>query len=172
MPKDATTETSKAAVGYDYCTKLFALEKRYAALGDEDRRIARQVKVEPLLEAYWCWLKTVDPTPGSKLAEAVTYALNQKSYLNAFLEHGEVDISNNFAENAIRRLWLAERIGCSAIHRKVRMPAPWSTRWWKRRRPTVSIRMTISYEFFRSCPIMAKIRHRSRWICLCPGTLN
>lgn len=102
MPKDATTETSKAAVGYDYCTKLFALEKRYAALGDEDRRIVRQVKAEPLLEAYWCWLKTVDPTPGSKLAEAVTYALNQKAYLNAFLEHGEVDISNNFAENAIR----------------------------------------------------------------------
>lgn len=29
-------------------------------------------------------------------------ALNQKEYLCAFLEHGEVDISNNFAENAIR----------------------------------------------------------------------
>lgn len=48
------------------------------------------------------WLKTVDPAAGSKLAEAVTYALNQKEYLCAFLEHGEVDISNNFAENAIR----------------------------------------------------------------------
>jgi len=38
----------------------------------------------------------------SKLAEAVTYALNQKPYLAAFLSHGEADISNNFAENAIR----------------------------------------------------------------------
>ena len=32
----------------------------------------------------------------------MTYAQNQKSYLFAFLDHGEVEISNNFAENAIR----------------------------------------------------------------------
>ena len=32
----------------------------------------------------------------------MTYAKNQKKFLNAFLEHGEVDISNNLAENAIR----------------------------------------------------------------------
>ena len=32
----------------------------------------------------------------------MTYARNQKEYLNSFLEHGEVDISNNYAENAIR----------------------------------------------------------------------
>lgn len=36
------------------------------------------------------------------MTDAVTYGLNQKQYLNAFLEYGEVDISNNFAENAIR----------------------------------------------------------------------
>ena len=52
--------------------------------------------------SYWRWVETLDPTPGSKLAEAVTYARNQKEYLNAFLDHGEVEISNNFAENAIR----------------------------------------------------------------------
>ena len=102
MPKDATTKTSKAAVGYEYCSKLFALEKKFAEMSSEERRIMRQVKAEPLLEAYWAWLKKIDPTPGSKLAEAVTYAQNQKQYLSAFLEHGEVEISNNFAENAIR----------------------------------------------------------------------
>ena len=61
-----------------------------------------QVEAEPLLEAYWWWVNTLEPTLGSKLAEAVTYARNQKEYLNSFLEHGEVDISNNYAENAIR----------------------------------------------------------------------
>ena len=66
------------------------------------RKTARQVEAEPLLEAYWWWVNTLEPTPGSKLAEAVTYAKNQKEYLNFFLEHGEVDISNNYAENAIR----------------------------------------------------------------------
>ncbi len=39
---------------------------------------------------------------GSKLAEAVTYARNQQAALCAFLEHGDVEISNNTAENAIR----------------------------------------------------------------------
>ena len=40
--------------------------------------------------------------PGSKLEEAVTYARNQEAALRAYLEHGDVDISNNVAENAIR----------------------------------------------------------------------
>ena len=102
MPKGATKENSKAAVGYDYCNKLFALEKKFSEMSDGVRKTARQVKAEPLLEAYWRWLEKIEPVPGSKLAEAVTYAKNQKSYLNAFLDHGEVDISNNFAENAIR----------------------------------------------------------------------
>lgn len=102
MPKGATTATSKAAIGYEYCNKLFALEKKFSKMSDSVRKTARQVKVEPLLEAYWLWLETLDPVPGSKLAEAVTYAHNQKPYLSAFLDHGEVDISNNFAENAIR----------------------------------------------------------------------
>jgi len=102
MPKGATKETSKAAWGYDYCNKLFALEKKFSTLKDEIRKTARQVEAEPLLEAYWWWVEKLDPAPGSKLADAVTYAKNQKQFLNAFLEHGEVDISNNFAENSIR----------------------------------------------------------------------
>ena len=45
---------------------------------------------------------SVDPVVGSKLEDAVNYALNQEQYLRAFLKNGEVEISNNFAENAIR----------------------------------------------------------------------
>ena len=59
-------------------------------------------KVELLLDAYWSWVEKQDPASGNKLEEAVTYARNQKENLNAFLAHGEVDISNNAAENAIR----------------------------------------------------------------------
>ena len=42
------------------------------------------------------------PRPTGKLKDAVTYAQNQKAYLSAFLEHGEIEISNNQVENAIR----------------------------------------------------------------------
>ena len=102
MPKGATMETSKAAVGYNYCNKLFALEKKFARMDDKERKFARQAEAEPLLDAYWLWLRTLEPVPGSKLEEAVTYASNQQEYLCAFLRHGEVEISNNPAENAIR----------------------------------------------------------------------
>ena len=58
--------------------------------------------VRPLLEEYFCWLKTVHPEKGSKLEDAVRYSLNQEHQLTAFLESPEVPISNNLAENAIR----------------------------------------------------------------------
>ena len=102
MPKGATTENSKAAVGYEYVNKLFLLERKFSRKTDEERKFARQAMEEPLLDAYWLWLKTLDPTPGSKLEEAVTYARNQEKALRAFLDHGDVEISNNTAENAIR----------------------------------------------------------------------
>lgn len=109
MPSGATTKNSKAAIGYEYCNKLFALERKFADLSDEERKYARQAKAEPLLEAYWLWLKNVHPEKGSKLEEAVTYANNQKEKLSRFLEHGEVPISNNFAENAIRPFVLGRK---------------------------------------------------------------
>ena len=102
MPKGATMSTSKAAVGYDYVNKLFLLERKFAKMKNEERKNARLAMEAPLLDAYWLWLKTLEPTPGSKLAEAVTYARNQQAALCAFLEHGDVEISNNAAENAIR----------------------------------------------------------------------
>lgn len=98
MPKGATLETSKAAVGYNYVNKLFSMERNFAKMPSEQRKYARQAMEEPLLDAYWLWLKTVNAASGSKLEEAVRYAQNQKEYLCAFLEHGDVEISNNFAD--------------------------------------------------------------------------
>ena len=102
MPKGATTATSKAAIGFEYCNKLAALEKKYADFLPQQRQDARQAWVEPLLDVYWAWVDGLDPEPGSKLEDAVNYARNQKQHLNAFLKHGEVDYTNNIAENAIR----------------------------------------------------------------------
>jgi hypothetical protein len=62
----------------------------------------RQAQTEPVLDAYWAWVEKLDPEPGSKLEDAVKYARNQKQALNAFLRYGDVEISNNLAENAIR----------------------------------------------------------------------
>lgn len=102
MPQGDAAKGSKAAIGYEYCNKLFALERLFEGQLDVQRLEARKSKAEPVMDAYWSWIDKLDPMPGSKLADAVTYARNQKEPLCAFMEHGEIEISNNTAENAIR----------------------------------------------------------------------
>jgi len=102
MPRGATSSTSKAAIGYEYCNKLFALERKYEGCSPKHRQEMRQAQTEPVLDAYWAWVEKLDPEPGSKLEDAVKYATNQKQALNTFLHYGDVEISNNLAENAIR----------------------------------------------------------------------
>ena len=102
MPKGATVQTSKAAVGYQYCNKLFALEKKCANLNDKLWKEFRQNFIRSVMEEYFCWVNTLNPEQGSKLETAMKYAQNQWGPLSAFIDHGDVPISNNLAENAIR----------------------------------------------------------------------
>ena len=101
MPEGAGEKSCKAAQGYELCNRLFELERQFEELTAEERLKQRKERSGPVLEAYWSWLNTI-PRPTGKLKDAVTYAQNQKAHLNAFLEHGEIEISNNQVENAIR----------------------------------------------------------------------
>ena len=117
MPTGVPSENSTAAIGLDYCTRLFGFERRIEHLTDEQRTVERQkihvkdeicsddrkepASAKEILQEYWTWIDTIGVTTG-KLKKAVTYALNQKPYLETFLEHGEIEISNNQVENAIR----------------------------------------------------------------------
>ena len=109
MPDGATEKTSKAAIGFRYCNKLFAEERKCVLYKPQYRKEYRQGKELPLLEEYFAWLNTVHPEKGSKLEEAVRYSINQKQQLCAFLDKGEVPISNNLAENAIRPFTLGRK---------------------------------------------------------------
>ena len=100
-PEGADVKTCKAAEGYAFCNRLFELEHQFEKLPAEERLVQRREKSAPVLEAYWKWLNTIS-RPTGKLKDAVTYAQNQKAHLCAFLEHGEIEISNNQVENAIR----------------------------------------------------------------------
>lgn len=70
-----------------------SVEEELKELTPEERKGKRQERSKPVLEAYWSWLKTINPLQGSKLGEAVTYALNQKDALETFLEDGQIEIS-------------------------------------------------------------------------------
>lgn len=93
-------DKTPAEIGFDYCSQLFELEKEYADL-DADTRKAMTSK-PAIWEAYWSWLETVNPAGGSRLAKAVTYAKNQKPYMENYLLDGRCSISNNIAENIAR----------------------------------------------------------------------
>ena len=101
MPKDATKENCLAVRGLEYCSRLFELEREYENLSEAERQRQRQEQSKPIVDEYYAWLETLFK-PGGKLKDAVTYAANQRKYLCAFLEHGEIEISNNQVENAIR----------------------------------------------------------------------
>ena len=102
MPKTDCIVGSSAAKGYEYCNTLFAIEKEISSLSANERHIERQKQSKPVLDAFWSWVQTVSAVGGSKLAEAITYSVNQQKALCAFMENGNIELSNNRAENAIR----------------------------------------------------------------------
>lgn len=101
MPKNAP-EDNKARIGFEYCQKLFMLERKFENLKPEERLEKRIEKSKPVYDEFYEWLGTVDPLAGSSLAKAVTYAVNQKEHLSTFLLDGCIEISTNRVENHIR----------------------------------------------------------------------
>jgi len=91
-----------AEIGRQYCDKLFAIEDRLKDLSPEERYRKRQELEKPVLEAFWCWLDSLNTLKGSALGKAVTYAKNQKPYMENYLLDRRCSLSNNAAENAIR----------------------------------------------------------------------
>lgn len=100
--KVAGTVLTNAEIGRDYCNQLFEVERTLAELSTEERFCKRLELEKPILEAFWCWLETLTVLKGSALGKAVTYAKNQKQYMENYLLDGRCSISNNAAENAIR----------------------------------------------------------------------
>ena len=113
MPEGADAKCCKAMQGYEFCNRLFELERQFEELTAEECLLQRKEKSGPVLEAYWKWLDTI-PRPTGKLKGAVSYAQNQKAHLSAFVEHGEIEISNNQAENAIRPFVIGRKGGLFA----------------------------------------------------------
>ena len=109
-PKKAEGRSQTAAEkGFDFCEQLFYIEKKLKDVSPQTRRSKRLELERPILEAFWSWLATVKALKGSKLEKAVTYARNQKTYLENYLLDGRIPISNNPCENAIRPFCVGRR---------------------------------------------------------------
>ena len=96
----AEGKASKAQQGLSFIQKLYAIEKRLKGKSAVEKYQLRQQEARPIMTAYKKWLdKSVNQVlPGSLIAKAINYSLNQWSKLIRYVEDGRLNIDNNRAE--------------------------------------------------------------------------
>ena len=102
--KPSERKNAKAAIGLDFCDQLFALERKFDEknLPPDERKHRRERESKPIADAFFEWAESMQNKCIGKLAEAITYAVNQKKWLLNFLQDGKLELSNNRAERSIR----------------------------------------------------------------------
>ncbi|MBP5168533.1 MAG: IS66 family transposase [Oscillospiraceae bacterium] len=95
-------KSGSAVEGEAYCEKLFQLERTFASLSPEERRLKRQELAKPILDEFLAWGSTRNASSKSKLGEALTYLHNNGNELSEYLNDGRLEISNNIAERSIK----------------------------------------------------------------------
>ena len=93
-----------AGEGLEFCNKLFAIERQLHDMDPKERHRLRLERSRPVLEAFLAWLKLQRPKvlPKSALGQAITYCINQRHKLEAFLMDGRLEIDNNRSERSIK----------------------------------------------------------------------
>jgi transposase len=86
-------------------------QARKQGLSPQDRQLLRLEQSKPLLEQINSQIQRArsDALPKSVLAKACNHTLTLWTRLSRFLEHSELELSNNLAENAMRPLALGRR---------------------------------------------------------------
>lgn len=93
-----------AEEGLQFCNELFKIEKELKEKKPEERQKERYEKSQPVLDAFYAWLKKVRPqvTPKSATGKAINYCINQWPRLINFTLDGRLEIDNNRAERSFR----------------------------------------------------------------------
>jgi transposase len=105
------TDGARAAAMLKMVQDLYKVEHEAQAMSDDARRALRQEKAVPMLEKIKAWLdKEKDLVlPRSPMAAAIGYTLNQWEALKRYCEAGFLDIDNNAAERALKRVAIGRK---------------------------------------------------------------
>lgn len=111
---DATKyDEQKANAVLTLIQQLYKLEQdmRDEQLTWEQRTERRQKQAVPVLDQIKTWMneQAHKVLPKSPLGQAIHYALPRWSGLSAYAQHGQVEIDNNWVENAIRPLAIGRK---------------------------------------------------------------
>lgn len=105
------TDSARAAAMLEMVQELYAVEHEAQGLDDDGRQALRQEKSLPALVKIKAWLdeniKRV--LPRSPMAGAIQYTLNQWEALCRYAEHGFLNIDNNAAERALKRVAIGRK---------------------------------------------------------------
>ena len=102
LPKGIKTEDARAGKALELIGKIFAADEGLVELTSKQRYEKRQEILKPVLDEYWNFVESIYAASGSNLAKAVTYSVNQKKQLNNVLLSGELELTNNRAERAVK----------------------------------------------------------------------
>ena len=88
--------------------RLYGVESMIRGHGPEQRLAVRQVQSKPLADDLRIWLeaKLTKVAGGSRIAQAIRYALKLWPGLAVFLDDGRVEIDSNVVERSIRPIAL------------------------------------------------------------------
>lgn len=104
MPKDNVSGTALAEQGFEFCNRLYSIEKNLRDATTEERYEGRLKFSKPVLDEFQIWLNTnaSKTLPGFGVGKAIKYCRNQWENLTAFLLDGQLEIDNNRSERSIK----------------------------------------------------------------------
>lgn len=100
------SDARRSPIALGFIRRLYEVERQARDLDAAARRALRQSESGPVLTQLKAWLDEQSPSvlPKSPLGVAIGYALSQWTALTRYLEDGILDIDNNAAERALRRV--------------------------------------------------------------------
>lgn len=106
LDKERTGRAAKLLIPIN---QLYAIEREAREMDPDQRRLYREERSAPILDAIRADFETINAPPKSLLGQAVTHIKNQWPYLTEYIHHGNVPISNVWMENHIRPFVLGRR---------------------------------------------------------------
>lgn len=105
------SDNGRASIALAFIRRLYEIEKRARPLEAEQRRALRAKEAQPVLDAFQTWLgqEAEKVLPKSPLGGAIAYARAQWNALTRYVEDGILEIDNNRAERALRRVAIGRK---------------------------------------------------------------
>jgi transposase len=112
------TDGRRAAQMLEFAGQLYAVEHEAKGLDHDARRALRQERSKPILAKIKTWLDLEQQLvlPRSPMAAAINYTLNQWDALCRYTQQGWLNIDNNAAERALKRIAIGRKNWLFAGH--------------------------------------------------------